>query len=271
VPFTLSHPAAAIPLRRWGLVTSALVVGSLAPDFEYFVRLHPQDRYAHTFPGVLLLTLPVALLSLVVFHLVVKRPLISLMPARLRRKLDRTARAFRPWPPRRFGIVLVSLSAGIATHLAWDSFTHDEGWLSARWPALHVPLFHIAGSAIPPYKIFQHGSSLLGLLLLAVWAWQWYRTAPEQEDAVPRFSTATAAAWITGGVLIACAAGATRALHVGQLGYRLAWVHRVVIAFVTTAMAVTMLEILVFSAAWWLWVARRRQRLSASAAASGPS
>jgi hypothetical protein len=36
VPLTLSHPAAALPLRRLGLPTAALVAGSMAPDVPLF-------------------------------------------------------------------------------------------------------------------------------------------------------------------------------------------------------------------------------------------
>ena len=64
MPFTVSHAAAALPFRRARLVTSALVVGTMAPDFEYFLPLKTHDTFGHTFPGILVLTLPVALLVL---------------------------------------------------------------------------------------------------------------------------------------------------------------------------------------------------------------
>ncbi len=42
MPWTVSHPAAAAPFARWGLVLSALVVGSMAPDFVYFRKERSQ-------------------------------------------------------------------------------------------------------------------------------------------------------------------------------------------------------------------------------------
>jgi hypothetical protein len=33
VPFTGSHPAAVLPFLRWSMPASALVIGSMAPDF----------------------------------------------------------------------------------------------------------------------------------------------------------------------------------------------------------------------------------------------
>lgn len=48
MPFTLSHPAAVIPLSRvkW-LVPSAVLMGSMAPDFPYFLALSMGPRLLH--------------------------------------------------------------------------------------------------------------------------------------------------------------------------------------------------------------------------------
>jgi hypothetical protein len=37
MPFTFGYPAAAARLSRYGLNLSALVAGSMSPDFHYFV------------------------------------------------------------------------------------------------------------------------------------------------------------------------------------------------------------------------------------------
>jgi Domain of unknown function (DUF4184) len=63
VPFTLAHGAAALPFRRLHLVFSGLLVGTFAPDFEYFLRLSPDDGFGHTLLGTFVLTLPLALLA----------------------------------------------------------------------------------------------------------------------------------------------------------------------------------------------------------------
>ena len=36
MPFTVSHAAAVLPLQRLGLPLTALMIGSMAPDFGYF-------------------------------------------------------------------------------------------------------------------------------------------------------------------------------------------------------------------------------------------
>jgi hypothetical protein len=45
MPFTVSHAAAVLPLRKLNLISSAFIVGSMAPDFPYIIgnteyRLH---------------------------------------------------------------------------------------------------------------------------------------------------------------------------------------------------------------------------------------
>src|SRR5581483_4447682 len=129
MPFTLSHAAAALPLRRLKLVTSALVIGTLAPDFEYFLRLSPDDGYGHTLQGTFVLTLPLAIVTLALFHAFVKVPLAGLFPDNVERRLINHINEFRFAGGARFALIVVSILTGIATHLAWDSFTHSGTWL----------------------------------------------------------------------------------------------------------------------------------------------
>ncbi|AIK36171.1 hypothetical protein BG07_3819 [Bacillus pseudomycoides] len=51
MPFTFAHPAAVIPFckkQRYVSVT-ALVLGSMVPDFEYFLHFRPYGVIGHTF------------------------------------------------------------------------------------------------------------------------------------------------------------------------------------------------------------------------------
>ncbi len=81
MPFTLAHPAAAWPVRALSgdrLVTSALVVGSMSPDFEYLVHLSTRRTIGHDLVGVLVLCLPASLLVLLVVHHLVQQPVLQL-------------------------------------------------------------------------------------------------------------------------------------------------------------------------------------------------
>jgi hypothetical protein len=168
MPFTACHAAVAAPLARRGLVLSALVVGCMAPDFEFFVRLSVASRWGHTLPGMIWFSLPAGLVVLWLYHALLKRPLLALLPAALQQALAPEAARFRFGPPRRFALILASLLLGIASHVAMDAFTHETGpavvrfaWLSTLVP---MPFF----PPQPAYHALQHGLSLIfGLALLA--------------------------------------------------------------------------------------------------------
>jgi Domain of unknown function (DUF4184) len=185
VPFTLSHAAAAIPFRRTRLVTSALVMGCFAPDFADFVYLKPHGTFGHSLAGIFLLDLPASLLALWLFHAFVKRPFLFFLPSGVRRRLkDGGATAFSFWPLSRLGMVLLSILVGIATHIAWDSLTHDHYWPDRHRSFLsHYVELPITG-AMKMDKLLEYTSSVLGLVVLAVWLFHWYRTTQSASSLV---------------------------------------------------------------------------------------
>jgi hypothetical protein len=158
------------------LIWSALIVGTIAPDFEYFLRLAPDDGYGHTFAGSLLLTLPLAMLTLWLFHAIVKEPLIKLLPDGVQRRLTSYKGEFCFGGSARFALIVISILVGMLTHLVWDAFTHPNTWLYRVWPVLrervHLPLI----GPTPIYKVLQHGSTILGVGALLMALLLWYRT-----------------------------------------------------------------------------------------------
>ncbi len=53
MPFTLAHPAAVLPVKnKWPHLFNgtALILGSMAPDFEYFIRFKAQGTIGHSIP-----------------------------------------------------------------------------------------------------------------------------------------------------------------------------------------------------------------------------
>ena len=177
MPFTLAHSAAALPFRRLHLVPSALVIGTLAPDFEYFLRLSPDDRFGHSLVGALILTLPLALAVLWIFHNLVKVPAARLLPGVIQRRLERHLDQFHFRGTKRFLLIVASILLGIATHLLWDSFTHANTWFYDHWSALgQTYQFPILGRT-PGYKLLQHGSTVIGTGILLAWFVGWYRAA----------------------------------------------------------------------------------------------
>lgn len=178
MPFTLAHPAAAVPFHR-GLgragVLSALIIGSMSPDLTYFLPVGITRATSHSLAGLFWCCVPLGLVGYVLFHVLVRPLGYALLPLPLRNRLPRLpGSAWLPVAP--LWAVLVSLVVGAATHLVWDALTHEDSFVVAASPALRTLLWEVGGYRVFPYKVLQHGSTLLGFALLARWGWQWYIT-----------------------------------------------------------------------------------------------
>lgn len=176
MPFTLAHPAAVVPLSRWGLSLSALAIGSMAPDFEYYLRLTLRtERYWHTLPGALWLALPCAFGVYCVFHAWIKLPLAALLPRRLQARLAPYLEPLRLWPPRRLGLVLLSILAGIATHAGWDLLTHADTWHGIALRGMSWVVLPAFGLNLLLCEALHIASSALGLAVLGWLLLRWLR------------------------------------------------------------------------------------------------
>jgi hypothetical protein len=182
MPNPIAHPAASVPFAKAGMVFSAMVIGSISPDFGYIIPT-PISFFMYTAPGLFLFDLPVGLVLLWSFHTLVKWPVLSVLPVSLQRRLFKSAQGFSFGPPKRFGLILLSLLVGSATHVIWDSFTHDYGWVVEHFAFLSTPV-----SGIPLYTILQNLSTILGIGLLVYWFIKWLPTAPQSDQMLAQFS-----------------------------------------------------------------------------------
>lgn len=171
MPFTLSHAAAAAPLARYGFVLSALVIGSFSPDFIYFMRLSPIGHFTHTIPGVFLFCLPSGLAVLWIYHWLLKDPLADLLPDPLGRSL--LEQPFEFLPLRRLAALAISITTGAFTHLAWDSFTHEDSVALRFLPFLEMNVMDLGFEWVPLTRILHHAGSLIGLVWIAFQAKRW--------------------------------------------------------------------------------------------------
>ena len=208
MPFTLSHAAAALPFRKLKPIWPALVIGTFAPDLQYFIWISDEGRSGHHFPDVFLIALPLALVVLWLFEWIVKGPVIELLPGGMQRRLQNKVEPLSFWSWKRFGSIILWIVIGIATHLLWDEFTHSHTWMTAYWRLLSRPMpvpFH---QPMMLMKVLQQVSSLLGLLALAAWFAAWYlRTAPALETELREFSPFVKVAVVFTMVVIAILAG----------------------------------------------------------------
>jgi hypothetical protein len=222
MPLTLAHPLAAIPLlkplRRYG-VLSALIIGSMAPDFWYFVPSLVTREEAHSYEGLAYFALPAALVVFLVFHLLLKRPLLALMPAAVAARVAPYARDVLP----RAGpiAVVASFVAGMATHLVWDSFTHFESLTAKMLPFLRAELFSVGNYDFHTYSLLQHVSSLLGIAGLGLWAGAWLKRAPAGRLDLPLELGAAARTFVLFAIFVAIIIGAgSPMVHIEAHGAR---------------------------------------------------
>jgi hypothetical protein len=82
MPFTLSHPLFAAPLKKMlpFLSTTGLILGSMSPDLEYFIAMQPFRSIGHSIEGFFLLILPVCIAFACGFHNIIKPSLPELLP-----------------------------------------------------------------------------------------------------------------------------------------------------------------------------------------------
>lgn len=187
MPFTFAHPAAVVPLLRplgRYAVLSALVIGSIAPDFSYFLPFPMSRSRSHDLWGLFWFCMPLGAAAYALFHTLLAAPWIDLLPGGLRARCRAIAEArVAPALPA----IAISLFAGAATHIAWDAFTHAGAPIVRVSRALRFHLATLSGYPISVYTILQHLSTAAGLALVAVWIRRWQRgAAPAVTE--PRFS-----------------------------------------------------------------------------------
>jgi hypothetical protein len=162
MPFPLAHPAAVLPFRRFKQLNfSALLIGALTPDLSYCLERYDVDEFAHTVRGCFGFSLPVGWLAVVIFQ-ALRDPLVKLLPVPHRQALSQSVRT----PNLAWFAVPLSVLIGAATHVFWDSFTHEVGWFVERSTFLQMKLFTLDGRAFRMYRLLWHISTWAGLFFL---------------------------------------------------------------------------------------------------------
>ncbi|MFC8452809.1 DUF4184 family protein [Kitasatospora sp. NPDC057223] len=176
MPFTLSHPAAVLPLLRPGggargpLVASALVAGSTAPDVPYYADsvapgMFGYGALTHAWWGVPTVDVLITAVLVLGWHGLLRGPLVALLPPRWAHPADALTRPVRPWRQwaRPAGVAWFALSAavGAATHVGWDAFTHP-----GRAGVRLLPVLDRTAGGVPLYQFLQYGSSAVALGVL---------------------------------------------------------------------------------------------------------
>ena len=145
---------------------TGLIIGSMTPDFEYFLRMRVYSSYSHTWLGLFWFDLPLTIILAFIFHSIVRDKLIDNVPDFLSKRIlvfknFNWTKHFR----ENVLVVLVSCVIGIASHILWDGFTHWNGQFVQVIDVLQKT-FTFAGHSIPAYKLVQHTSTIVGGLII---------------------------------------------------------------------------------------------------------
>ena len=228
---------------------SALVIGSMVPDFWYFAPFALTRADTHGIAGLFWFCVPVGVLVYLAYHAIVKVPLFGLLPAGLARRLAADPAGAPGFPRASVFALVANVFLGALTHLAWDALTH-QGSVVDRVPALRARLFSIGSYEAYGYSVLQHVSTVAALLLLAWWSWRWWRLAPLAPAGARGVSPAIAIAML--------AAVGLAVAWVGFSAFAVAWERRAGIAETRDlakaafgqAGAAVLLAVLAYGMAW---------------------
>lgn len=230
MPFTLSHPAAVLPLRRLGLPMTALVMGSMVPDVPLFVGWQRGYDFSHSLLGVPTIDAAMALVAVWLWFMVAREALVDLAPDMIRSRLDpRVGLTHRQWL-----LAVPAVWVGSLTHVLWDGFTHSGGW-----GVEHLAWLQPEHAGLPGYRWAQYVSGVLGLAIVCVTVVRYLQALPPVVRATPR------PAWADRLLLAAAAVIATSIVVTAALnrasGFHSLAFNTVVIAILTTLVSVAAL------------------------------
>jgi hypothetical protein len=167
MPFTLSHAAVVLPfsrvLARWRLL-SACLIGAMVPDFRVFLPWHLQRFETHSFVALFTFCLPVGLLTFWLLQILLKAPVIEVLPDGAYGRWRAFEAPAQLTNPRHWLGSVLGVLAGAVTHLVWDGFTHEGARGVRMLPMLDDPIFDIGRHHILALRLLQDLSSLLGLI-----------------------------------------------------------------------------------------------------------
>jgi hypothetical protein len=148
---------------------SAMIIGTVTPDFEYFFKMELSGRFGHKAMGIFLMDIPIAVLLFFLFHQLVKGCMIDHSPGYFRTRLQmlRNFDALDYWS-KHYIAFLVCILIGIISHIFWDALTHERDLIVQQLDFFSKPVTISGFPEYPRYSYFQHLSTFFGALAIAL-------------------------------------------------------------------------------------------------------
>ena len=130
MPFTFSHAVVVLPFLKNNKVSSTgLIIGTMAPDLEFFFRMRTQSEISHTFKGLFWIDLPLAILVVLLFHGILKKTVLLNTPFFIQSRLtELISTNWFDYFKNNIMLVVMSFLVGASTHFFFDAFTHWDGF-----------------------------------------------------------------------------------------------------------------------------------------------
>ena len=171
MPFTFAHPAIVLPLLRVRkLSATGLIVGSMTPDFEYFIKMRVNSHFSHTVGGVFYFDLPIAFVLAWLFLRFVRKNLIANLPVFFQCRMQPLLQLNTRTVLFERGILFaVSAVLGALSHILWDGFTHSNTFFVRNLSFYQGSYIPYEGVKYPLWYALQHISTFVGLSILLLY------------------------------------------------------------------------------------------------------
>jgi hypothetical protein len=211
MPFTLAHPAAVLPfgrlLARWHLL-SAVLIGSMVPDFGWFMPWRPARFETHSASALLTFCLPVGLAAYWLFQRVIRRPMLELLPSAAYMRWHASSESADYESLRQWLLAACGVLGGAITHLIWDAFTHEGARGLRLFPWLEPSPVEINGHHLTGPNLLQDANSVIGMIIVVAIALYSLRPGPAANCPPRRLQRTERAIWIGVFALTAAAVSA---------------------------------------------------------------
>jgi hypothetical protein len=137
----------------------------MSPDFGYYVGAQAFASAAHSVPGLFHSCLPTSI-ALLFILLYFSESLSAPLPAPHRQLVRAALSESSPLSFVRAVFICASVVIGAATHVIWDSFTHEARAGVHLLPFLDIFLFAVAEWQVHVYSVLQHLSTVVGIACL---------------------------------------------------------------------------------------------------------
>ena len=150
------------------------MIGSIVPDFPYFIREFGAASFAHTVAGALCVSVPIGLVLYLTLGLCFRR-IAGVLPHPhssflLTWGIDRSSLKSN------FLAIVIAIFAGALSHNFVDSFTHQSGAAVSLFPVLAKESFSIHGESFHVFRILQYSGSAIGMtMILAAYGFALHR------------------------------------------------------------------------------------------------